>query len=149
MNLSPEDARKKKLEAQAQVLFSRAMTNRENKAKEQDVEGNQHRRDFVLSKNHYFIQQPSEWDTSHFELGQEIRVADGAFDVQSHVTVAVDDVPELLDQIADYHVMPRYTDLLSIVDGLKDLYTKEEPSAGIPEYHIFDKIKEILEGRNV
>lgn len=80
-----------------------------------------HRKDFVLSKGHYFIQQPSEWETSRFQLGQEIRVADGAWDVESHVTVAVDDAPDLMDQIADYRVLPRYTDLLASREALQHI----------------------------
>lgn len=121
MNLSPEDARKKKLEAQAALAFSKAMTHRENKAKDEV-----HRKDFVLGKEHYFIQQPSEWETSRIQLGQEVRVADGAYDVESHITVTVDDVPDFLDQIADYHVLPRYTDLLEKVTKLEELVERSE-----------------------
>ncbi len=103
-----------------------------------------HRKDFVLNKEHYFIQQPSEWETSRFQLGQEIRVADGAYDVQSHITVAVDDVPDLMDQIADYHVMPRYTDLLRIVDGVKDLVTEKDRIAGAEDYEYLNRLHAIL-----
>lgn len=109
----------------------------------------QHRKDFVLGKSHLFIQQPDEWVTDLFELGQEIRpFPDAAYDYDNTIFVPVESAPDLLDQICDYNVLPRYTNLLEIVEGVKALYAKEEPSAGIPEYHIFDKLKAILEGRN-
>lgn len=116
------------------------------------MEGNQHRRDFVLSKNHYFIQQPSEWDTSHFELGQEIRIADGAFDIQTYITVAVDDAPDLMDQVADYHVLPRYTDLLEIRSALEHILDRlNSPiySSGVNKSIIRREIELALEGETI
>jgi hypothetical protein len=112
------------------------------------MEDNKHRRDFVLSKGHYFIQQPSEWDTSHFELGQEIRVADGAWDVQSHITVAVDDAPDLMDQIADYHVLPRYTDLLEIKSKLDALVKEMDRVDRDDQRGTLGYLKDALEGIN-
>jgi len=110
----------------------------------------QHRKDFVLGHSHLFIQQPDKWITQLFEIGQEIRpFPDGAYDLDSSILVPVEDAPAFMDQICGHNVLPRYTDLLNVVNDLKALYAKEEPSAGIPEYHIFDKIKAILEGHNV
>lgn len=121
MNLSPEDARKKKLEAQAALSYSKAMDQRRDKAKEAV-----HRKDFVLNKGHFYIQYPEEWRTNEFQLGQEIRVADGAFDVESHVIIDGDAAPALMDEIADFHILPRYTDLFEKVQKLEELVARSE-----------------------
>lgn len=112
-----------------------------------------HRKDFVLDKDHYFIQQPSEWETSRVQLGQEIRVADSAWDVQSHITVAVENIPDLMDQLADYHVLPRYTDLLVKLDKARTQLAEFKKEVGgasfsdeISKSKVYARLGSILKG---
>jgi hypothetical protein len=107
-----------------------------------------HRKDFVLDKEHYFIQQPSEWETSRVQLGQEIRVADGAYDIESHITVAVESVPALMDELADYHVLPRYTDLLKTVDAVRAMVKEMERMDRDDQRGTLGYLRDALEANN-
>jgi hypothetical protein len=112
-----------------------------NKQHEEEV----HRTNFVLGKGHYFIQQPSEWDTGNVRIGIEHRVADGAYDSESYITVPVEDIPALMDQIADYIVYPRYTSLLEMKSRLEDLLREKERVAGPEDYEYLKLLRGILE----
>lgn len=109
-----------------------------------DPEQPPRRDNFVLSGNHYFIQNPSEIDTGHFRLGIEHRVAAGAFDVESYVTFEVEDAPDLMDRIADFHVLPKYTDLLDMRQRLLDL---TETAVKYDERMNNQLVRDILEGK--
>jgi hypothetical protein len=104
-----------------------------NKQHEEEV----HRVNFVLGKGHYFIQQPSEWNTGNVRIGIEHRVADGAFDSESYITVPVEDIPALMDQISEYIVWPRYTDLLDKLQRLEELVERSEAASDKPKSEVY------------
>lgn len=109
-----------------------------------DPEQPPHRNNFVLSGKHYFIQNPSEIETGQFRLGIEHRIAAGAFDVESFVTVEVEDAPDLMDRIADFNVLPRYTDLLDMHQRLMNL---TESAIRYDERLDNKLVRDILEGK--
>lgn len=103
-----------------------------------------------VNGSHYFLKRIGTSAKVHkpntFVLGLEHRFGDNAYSYSCGIEFDNDEAPDLMDRIAKFNDLPTYTELLEVYNKTKKLYDEEEPSAGIPEYHIFDKLKAILKG---
>ena len=105
------------------------------------------RKDFVLPHGggHFFVQQLSEYNTNYIQVGQEFRFGDDALEIEEKLTVHREDLPDFLDKVADYHELPRYTDLLNIVEDVKDLVKELRRMDRREDWAFTQKLMEILE----
>jgi hypothetical protein len=102
---------------------------------------------WVSGGSHYFLKHKAP-GRPIFALGLEHRIGDLAYIFDTSIEFDDDEAPDLMDRIAKFHDLPTYTELLEVYSKVKNLYDFEEPSAGPPEYHLMDKLKDILDGVN-
>lgn len=102
------------------------------------------------NETHYFLKRIGTPDKvtkpNTFVLGMEHRFGDNAYSYSCGIEFDNDEAPDLMDRIAKFNDLPTYTELLEVYNKVKNLYDTEEPSAGPPEYHLMDKLKDILDG---
>lgn len=119
------------------------------------MSNDKHRHTFTLpgSKDRtHFIQFPEEYITGYYQIGEEVRFADGAFVSESAITVKVEDVPDFLDAVASYRELPKYTDLLATYDALQyviDRLNSPIYSSGVSKGAILRELKMALKGETV
>ena len=85
------------------------------------MDNEKNRVDFKLpnTDGRMFIQHPEEYITNYVQIGQEFRFGDGAFISTTAISVNKEDLPDFLNEVAGYHQLPLYTDLLNVVDALE------------------------------
>jgi hypothetical protein len=160
-NLSPEDARKKKMEARAQFLYSNAMSIREKKAQaEKDAELGIKRGRFgeiigettetpdmvrwVSGGSHYFLKHTSP-GRPIFALGLEHRIGDLAYIFDTSIEFDNDEAPDLMDRIAAFNDLPTYTELVKSVAAINALVKDLERTDRPEDRHILNRLRAILE----
>lgn len=73
---------------------------------------------------HYFLKRIGNmWQGIHkpdtFLLGMEYRYGDGAYEFATSIEFYNDEAPDLMDRIADFNGLPKYTDLLKTREALE------------------------------
>lgn len=114
------------------------------------MDNEKNRVDFKLpnTDGRMFIQHPEEYITSYVQIGQEFRFGDGAFISTSAISINKEDLPDFMNEVAGYHQLPLYTDLLNVVDDVKDLVKDLRRMDRSEDYRLTQKLMEILETHN-
>jgi hypothetical protein len=107
--------------------------------------------DFKLpnTEGRMFIQHPEEYITSYVQIGQEFRFGDGAFISTDAISVNKEDLPDFMNEVAGYHQLPAYTDLLNVVDALEHVLARldgPEYSGGVFKGAIKHELRLALKG---
>lgn len=76
--------------------------------------------------SHYFLKRRTP-ESTRFVLGLENRWGqDGAYEYSTSIEFDNDEAPDLMDRIAKFNNLPKYTDLLEKVTKLQELVDRSE-----------------------
>jgi hypothetical protein len=89
---------------------------------------------------------------NHFVLGQEFNFGDGAFTDFSLLVINRADTPELLDRLAEFNGLPKYSDLSKTQEAVNHILNRlDSPiySSGVFKGAIKRELRMALEGKKV
>lgn len=75
---------------------------------------------------HYYLKKFDVPNPKFFRLGLEHRIGDGAYIFDSDIEFDISEAPDLMDRIAEFNGLPKYTDLLDKSTELLELRTRLE-----------------------
>lgn len=100
---------------------------------------------------HYFLKRIGNmWDgvtkPNTFVLGLENRIGDGAYMFSTSIEFDNDEAPDLMDRIAEFNELPKYTDLLAISMKVDDLLKDMDRMDQQNDLYARRKLRDILKG---
>ena len=106
---------------------------------------------WVSGPCHYFIKHNSP-GRPIFALGFEHRIGDLAYIFDTSIEFDDDEAPDLMDRIADFQGLPKYTDLLKTREALEHILVRLAGpmySSGVSKGAIVREIMRALKGEKI